>query len=91
MSPAPGRAARIGDALALLIVLAGVAMYIYASNGMHDLATNKLVHPEGNLMTNEYVRFARMEIHSKRIIIAGVGVGLVSFAYSAWSGRRRGT
>jgi hypothetical protein len=86
----PGRVARIADTTALLLILAGAAVYLYAANGMHALATHRLVHPEGNLMTNEWIRFVRLEHAARYTIIAGLAAGLLSFTSYAWIGRRRG-
>ena len=76
--------------LALLLILAGGAVYAYAASGMHALETHKLLHPEGNLLTNEWVRFARLEHKARIIIVVGLVAGLLSFTYYAMKGRRRG-
>jgi hypothetical protein len=85
-----GRAARVGDTLAGVLILAGAAMYAYAANGMHALEGHKLLHPEGNLLTNEWVRFARLEHQARIVIVVGLVAGLLSFTYNAMQGRRRG-
>jgi hypothetical protein len=76
--------------LALLLILAGAAAYAYSANGMHALETHKLLHPEGNMMTNEWVRFARLEHEARIVIVIGLVAGLLSFLYNAVIGRRRG-
>ena len=84
MTGKPSAAARAWDAAALALVVGGAALYLVASQGMHDLGpqartpTNKSIHFE------RWLHFRAMSNIGFSLIAGGVAVGV-----AAWYRSRR--
>ena len=85
MTGKPSAAARAWDAAALALVVGGAALYLVASQGMHDLLglqartpTNKSIHFE------RWLHFRTMSNIGFSLIAGGVAVGI-----AAWYRSRR--
>jgi hypothetical protein len=79
------RADRSRDLVALLVLLAGAALYAYAWFGMHNLATKQLVIPKGVPAMRYFDTYWQMFRVSKLFFIAGAA----ALAWSFWSYFRR--
>lgn len=80
------RADRSRDLLALLVLVAGAALYTYAWYGMHNLATKQLVIPKGVPAMRYFDTYWQMFRVAKLLFVAGAA----ALAWSFWSYRRRG-
>lgn len=85
MSRAVTRAERSRDVVAMLVLLAGAALYAYAWFGMHNLATKQLVIPKGVPAMRYFDTYWQMFRLAKVIILAGAA----AIAWSFWSYSRR--
>jgi hypothetical protein len=79
------RADRSRDAMAMLVLLAGTAIYAYAWFGMRNLATHQLVIPKGVPAMRYFDIYWQLFGIAKLFFIAGAAVLLWSF----WSFSRR--
>jgi hypothetical protein len=79
------RADRSRDVVAILVLLAGAAIYAYAWFGMHNLATHQLVIPKGVPAMRYFETYWQLFRVSKLFFIAGAAV----LAWSFWSFSRR--
>ena len=79
------RADRTRDALSLLLLLAGVALYGYAWWGMRGLATKQLVIPNGIPAMRYFDTYWQMSRLAILVMIAGA----VAVSWSCWSYSRR--
>jgi hypothetical protein len=79
------RADRGRDAVAMLVLLAGAALYSYAWLGMHNLATKQLAIPKGIAAMRYFDTYWQMS----RIAIVILLAGTAALAWSFWrySGR----
>jgi len=75
------RADRSRDLVAMLVLLAGAALYAYAWFGMHNLATKQLVIPKGVPAMRYFDTYWQMFRVAKLFFIAGA----VALAWSFWS------
>jgi hypothetical protein len=79
------RADRTRDALSMLLLLAGVALYGYAWWGMRALATKQLVIPKGVAS----MRYLDTYWQMSRLAILVMIAGSLAIAWSCWSYSRR--
>ena len=79
------RADRTRDALSMLVLLAGVALYGYAWSGMRNLATKQLVIPKGIPSMRYFDTYWQMS----RLAILVMIAGSVAVVWSCWSYSRR--
>lgn len=79
------RADRTRDAVAILILLTGAALYGYAWLGMHNLAAHRLVVPTGEASMRYFDTYWQMFRLARVILLAGAA----TLAWSFWrySGR----
>ena len=85
MSRVVTRADRSRDLLALLVLVAGAALYAYAWYGMHNLATKQLVIPKGVPAMHYFDMYWQMFRVAKVLFVAGAA----GLAWSFWSYSRR--
>ena len=85
MSRVVTRADRSRDLIALLVLVAGAALYVYAWNGMHNLATKQIVIPKGVPAMRYFDTYWQMFRVAKVLFVAGA----VALAWSFWSYSRR--
>lgn len=85
MSRVVTRADRSRDLVALLVLLAGAALYAYAWFGMHNLATKQLVIPKGVPAMRYFDTYWQLFRVAKLFFIAGAA----ALAWSYWSYFRR--
>jgi len=97
-SPAPGavparttRADRIRDAIALILVLAGIVLAVFAFVSNHQLATQPIVVAKGQTACSIWFRNYIMDFAGYGLILLGVLVGLASYILHARRTRRDGT
>ena len=79
-----GRAGRLGDTAALVLVVSGAAVYAYAQYRMGQLAAGRMVHdqmsgPEGGWNLTMWGRMVSLSRAALVLIGAGVATGLASF------------
>jgi hypothetical protein len=79
------RADRSRDVIALLVLLAGAALYTYAWLGMHNLATHQLVIPKGVPAMRYFDTYWQLFRVAKLLFLVGAAV----LAWSFWSFSRR--
>ena len=79
------RADRTRDAMSMLVLLAGFALYGYAWWGMRGLATKQLVIPKGIAAMRYFDTYWQMS----RLAILVMIVGTAAIAWSCWSYSRR--
>jgi hypothetical protein len=79
------RADRTRDAMALLVLLAGFALYGYSWWGMRGLATKQLVIPKGIAAMRYFDTYWQMS----RLAILVMIAGSAAIAWSCWSYSRR--
>ena len=79
------RADRSRDLIALLVLVAGAALYVYAWYGMHNLATKHVVIPKGVPAMRYFDTYWQMFRVAKVLFVAGA----VALAWSFWSYSRR--
>ena len=79
------RADRSRDLVAMLVLLAGAALYGYAWYGMHNLATKQLVIPQGAPYMRYFDAYWKMFLLSKLFLVAGAA----ALVWSFWSYSRR--
>jgi hypothetical protein len=79
------RADRTRDALSMLLLLLGAALYGYAWWGMRALATKALVIPKGIPSMRYFDTYWQMS----RLAILVMIAGSVAVAWSCWSYSRR--
>jgi len=79
------RADRSRDLLALLVLVAGAALYTYAWYGMHNLATKQLVIPKGVPAMRYFDTYWQMSRLAILIMIAGTA----AIVWSFWIHTRR--
>ena len=79
------RADRSRDLVAMLVLLVGLALYVYAWFGMHNLATKQLVIPKGVPAMRYFDTYWQMFRVAKLFFLAGAA----ALAWSFWSHRRR--
>jgi hypothetical protein len=73
------RADRTRDGLAMLVFLAGAALYGYAWTGMHNLATKQLVVPKGVASMRYFDTYWQMSRVAILILLAGAAALVWSF------------
>jgi len=79
------RADRSRDLVAMLVLLAGAALYAYAWFGMHNLATKQLVIPKGVPAMRYFDTYWQMFRVAKLFFIAGAA----ALVWSYWIYSRR--
>jgi hypothetical protein len=79
------RADRARDAISMLVLLAGFALYGYAWWGMRALATKQLVVPKGIAQMRYFDTYWQMSRLAILVMIAGT----VAVAWSSWSYAKR--
>jgi hypothetical protein len=79
------RSDRTRDALSMLVLLAGFALYAYAWFGMRNLATKQLVIPKGIASMRYFDTYWQMSRLAILLMIAGTA----AIAWSWWSYSRR--
>ena len=79
------RADRPRDAMSLLLLLAGFALYAYAWWGMRGLATKQLVLPKGIAAMRYFDTYWQMS----RVAILVMIAGTIAIIWSCWSYSRR--
>jgi peptidoglycan/LPS O-acetylase OafA/YrhL len=79
---------RLRDALALLLVVIGLALTVAAFIGNRRLASQPIVVAAGQSAFSLWMRNYYMEFAGYALIVAGVLVGIVSFAMHARRGRQ---
>jgi hypothetical protein len=80
------RADRSRDLIAMVVLVAGAALYAYAWYGMHNLATKHLDIPKGVPAMRYFDTYWQMFRLAKVLFIAGAA----ALAWSFWSYSRRG-
>ena len=85
MSRVVTHADRSHDLVALLVLLAGAALYAYAWFGMHNLATKQLVIPKGVPAMRYFDTYWQLFRVAKLFFIASAA----ALAWSFWSYSRR--
>jgi hypothetical protein len=79
------RADRTRDAVAVLVLLAGIGLYAYAWSGMRNLAAKQLVIPKGVAAMRYFDSYWQMSRLAILIMIAGTA----AIVWSCWSYSRR--
>ena len=79
------RADRARDAISMLVLLAGFALYGYAWWGMRALATKQLVVPKGIAQMRYFETYWQMSRLAILVMIAGT----VAVSWSSWSYAKR--
>jgi hypothetical protein len=79
------RADRTRDAISVLVLLAGFALYAYAWWGMRGLARKELVIPKGIAAMRYFDTYWQMS----RVAILVMIAGTLAIAWSCWSYSRR--
>jgi len=79
------RADRMRDVIAMVVLYAGVGLYVYAWFGMRNLATKQLVIPKGIAAMRYFDTYWQMS----RIAILIMFAGVATTAWSYWSYSRR--
>jgi heme/copper-type cytochrome/quinol oxidase subunit 2 len=79
VSRAVTRADRARDLTALLLLLAGAALYGYAWFGMHNLATHHLLVPKGVAAMRYFDTYWQMFLVARVILVIGAGTLVWSF------------
>ena len=79
------RADRTRDALSVLLLIAGFALYAYAWWGMRGLATKQLVIPKGIPAMRYFDTYWQMSRLAILVMLAGTAAVL----WSAWSYAKR--
>jgi hypothetical protein len=85
VTPVVTRADRSRDVLAMVVVLAGAAIYAYAWLGMHNLATKQLVIPTGTPAMFYFDRYWQLFRLARVVLLVGAAI----VAWSFWSHFRR--
>lgn len=85
MSRVVTRADRTRDAVAMLVLLAGAALYGYAWLGMNNLATKQLVIPKGIAAMRYFDTYWQMSRVAIVILLAGAAV--LAWSFWRYSGR----
>ena len=85
MSRVVTRADRTRDALSVLLLIAGFALYAYAWWGMRGLATKQLVIPKGIPAMRYFDTYWQMSRLAILVMLAGTAAVL----WSAWSYAKR--
>jgi hypothetical protein len=78
-APAPGKADRLRDLAALVLVVVGAALYLYAHLGMRRLAARSGYAPRGVWLMPQFDHYSRASRVGVWAVAAGVAVGVWSF------------
>jgi hypothetical protein len=81
------RADRIRDAVALALVLGGVALVLVSHAGMQKLATQPIVVAKGQTAVAIWDKFAYIELAGYAAAVIGLLVGFVSYIIHARRGK----
>jgi hypothetical protein len=76
---APGKVDRLRDLAALVLVVGGAALYLYAHLGMRRLAARSGYAPRGVWLMPQFDHYWRASRVGVWAVVAGVAVGLWSF------------
>ncbi|MFI5249911.1 MAG: hypothetical protein ACHQTF_08070 [Gemmatimonadales bacterium] len=79
----PGRSDRLRDAVALVLVLLGIALILLSNAGMHRLATQPIVLAHGEWAVARYEHFRRLGMLGYLATVAGLGAGIWSYTLHA--------
>jgi hypothetical protein len=77
--PAPGKVDRLRDLAALVLVVGGAALYLYAHLGMRRLAARTGYAPRGVWLMPQFDHYWRASRVAVWAVVAGVAVGVWSF------------
>lgn len=73
------RADRTRDVVAVVILLAGVALYAYAWIGMHNLAAQHVVAPKGRPLMSYFDTYWQLFRVARVVLLAGAAMLVWSF------------
>lgn len=85
MTHRPSAADRRRDVAAVVILLAGAALYGYGFLGLHALATKPIVLPRGEFALARFDHFWYLSRAGATLIL----IGVAAVAWSFWRHRRR--
>ena len=76
---------RLRDAVALALLVGGIALYAYAFLGMEGLAAGRITAAPGEWATSRWVRYRQLSLAGLGVAAAGVAMAVYSF----WRRSRR--
>lgn len=78
MSPRPS-AGRLLDLVAVLLVIGGIALYVYAHMGMQALEAGRIERVEGRNLMDHFDRYWRFSRYALSLVAAGALTGVYSY------------